>query len=62
MELQERIKRIGIKKQFLAMRVNVTPDHFSHWIHGRRELPQFEIDEIEKIIHDIEVALHLDSL
>lgn len=62
MELQDRIKRIGVKKQFLAMRVNVTPYHFSHWLAGRRDLTDYEVNEIEKIIHDIEVALHLDSL
>ena len=61
MELQERIKRIGIKKQFLAMRVNVTPYHFSHWLAGRRDLSLSEIREIESIIESIEQALKLKA-
>lgn len=59
MDLRERIKKIGIKKQFIAMRIGITPSAFSHWLGGRVTLSKHEIDEIELTIHDIEVALHL---
>ena len=61
MDLQERIKNIGVKKQFIAMKVGITPCNFSKWLSNDYVLTSREIAEIESLVSSIENALKIKA-